>query len=398
MNILFIHPNFPAQFRHMAQWFGSHGHRVVFATENDYPEWKISGVTKAVYTTQPLVPAKPGLFQPLLNAASHAEAFFNLGEGLLRQGFVPDVICGASGWGGTWFARDLFPKARLVGYFEWYYNPDSADALFDARQPLAASRRAGLRLRNTLIVNDLLTCDVCITPTEWQRHQFPEVLRNRLITLHDGIDTQFFTPESEPSLAIAGLPLSGRETIITYATRGMEPYRGFPQFIESLPRILENIPTCHIVIAGDDRVCYGSPRADGLSWKQAMLAKVPLPPDRVHFVGRLPYGQYRQLLRCSTVHVYLTRPFVLSWSMLEAMACGCLVVASDTEPVRELIEDEVNGLLFDFQSPDQLARRVIDAVRHGDAMGGVRRAARETIRRRYDLQMMLERQVAILCR
>jgi glycosyltransferase involved in cell wall biosynthesis len=398
MNILFIHPNFPAQFRHMAQWFGRNGHKVVFATENARPEWEIPGVIKAVYQLGKNPKGQTGLYQPLLQSAAHAEAMFRLGEDLKKRGFIPDVVCGASGWGSTWFAKDIFPQAKLVGYFEWYYDSDSADSMFDRQEPLSPVRRAGLRLRNTVMVNDLLACDLCITPSKWQRQQFPAIFQDRLIVLHDGIDCEYFSPEAKPRLNIPGLPLSGEETIITYATRGMEPYRGFPQFIEALPQVLSSNSDCHVVLAGEDRVCYGAQRGDGRTWKEIMLERVSLPTDRVHFVGRLPYGQYRQLLRCSSVHVYLTRPFVLSWSMLEAMSCGCLLVASDTEPVREVIQDEVNGLLVDFHDPNKISARILYALAHRHSLEVLRHNARETMRKRYNLPTVLNRQISLLTR
>ncbi len=398
MNVLFIHPNFPAQFRHLAQLLGSTGHNVIFATENARPEWEIPGVAKAVYKLGKAPEENSQLFQPLLQATAHAEAMLLLGEDLKKRGFVPDVVYGASGWGGTWFARDLFPQAKLIGYFEWYYHADSPDVMFDRQETLSTQYRARLRLRNTVMINDLLSCDLCITPSQWQRQQFPPVFRDRIAVLHDGIDTEYFSPSTEVSLNIPGLPLTGRETIVTYATRGMEPYRGFPQFIESLPLILNKNPDCHIIIAGEDRICYGSKRSDGKTWKEAMLDRVPLPADRVHFVGSLPYGQYRQLLRCSDVHVYLTRPFVLSWSALEAMSCGCLLVASDTEPVREVIRDEVNGLLTDFHSPEKIAGRVLYALENRNTCVNLRRNARETIKSYFNLKSTLARQMAILSR
>ena len=396
MNILFVHPNFPAQFRHMAQWFGRNGHRVVFATENARPEWEIPGVIKAVYNSGKHSANVNGFFHPLLQAAAHAEAMFRLGEDLKKRGFEPDVVCGASGWGGTWFCRDLFPKAKFVGYFEWYYDPESEDSMFDRTEPLPSVRRASLRLRNTVMLSDLLACDLCITPSKWQRQQFPAVFQDRLVILHDGIDSDYFSPEDRPHLNIPGISLSGEETIITYATRGMEPYRGFPQFIEALPAVLSSHGDCHVAIAGEDRVCYGANRSDGKTWKEFMLERIALPADRVHFVGRLPYGQYRQLLRCSSLHVYLTRPFVLSWSMLEAMSCGCLLLASDTEPVREVVRDEVNGLLTDFHNPKKIAARILYALKHRDTLSTLRSSARETIISRYDLQKVLARQIALL--
>ncbi len=273
--------------------------------------------------------------------------------------------------GGTWFLRDIFPKARLIGYFEWYYHADSSDVRFGRKQEPTISRRILLRLRNPVIVNDLLACDSCITPTAWQKAQFPEQFQGQFEVIHDGINTAFFSPR-KTVLNISSLPLTGEEEIITWATRGMEPYRGFPQFIEALPALLQARKNAHVVIAGEDRSCYGPPRADGLTWKKYMLKRVKLPSERVHFTGSLPYGEYRSLLRCSSAHIYLTRPFVLSWSMLEAMSCGCLVIGSDTEPVREVLTDRKNGLLCDFFSPGKRTPNCYTTIqphRHAEKTG-----------------------------
>ena len=385
--ILFIHPNFPAQFRHIAALLGGRGYHCVFLTTNARKDWTIPGVQPLLY--KPLQQqSKAGVFSSLRAAKSHAEAVVRACVELKKKGFVPDVVYGASGWGGTWLVRDAFPKARLAGYFEWFYDADSPDVHFGGKGETGLQSRINLRLRNTVIVNDLLTCDLRTTPSQWQKSQFPPALRDKLSVLHDGIDTGYFCPGSR-SLGLAGLPLQGDEEIITYATRGMEPYRGFPQFIQALALVLAERPQAHAVIAGEDRICYGSPRPDGTSWKKYMLSQVHLPMDRVHFTGGLPYGQYRDLLRCSTVHVYLTRPFVLSWSMLEAMACGCLVVASDTEPVREVLRHGHNGLLCDFFSPRAIAGSVLQALEKQEQLKPLRQAARNTIVSRYELTALL---------
>ncbi|MBR5704651.1 MAG: glycosyltransferase [Deltaproteobacteria bacterium] len=387
-NILFIHPNFPAQFRHIARVLAQKGHRVVFVTANDRKDWQIPGVQRMLYKS-PGEKEEPGIFGGLRRAEGHAEAALRACAELRRHGFVPEVVYGASGWGCTWFLRDVFPEARLAGYFEWYYDPAGDNARFGGHEPSLGSR-AELRLRNTVMVNDLLTCDLCITPSQWQKRQFPENLRERLVVLHDGIETGYFRPSDEP-LDIPGLDLPSGTPIVTYATRGMEPYRGFPQFIEALGVILEKNAEAHAVIAGTDRVCYGSPRGDGQTWKEYMLSRVALPMNRVHFVGSLPYGQYRHLLCHSSVHVYLTRPFVLSWSMLESMSCGCLVVASDTGPVREVIRDGENGLLCDFFSPGTIAHTVLSALERQHELRPLREAARKTIVERYELGDVLPR-------
>ena len=397
MRVLFIHPNFPAQFRHLARWFGAKKEgQVLFATANPRPGWEIPGVKKAIYTTNLAGLDEKSLLFPLKRAAAHAEAVFQLCVDLKKKGFYPDILYGHTGWGGTWLVREVFPKARFVGFFEWFYHPESPDASFDRTGPPTEHHRADLRLRNTVMLNDLISGHAAITPTRWQQQQFPPGFRKRLHVLHDGIDTDFFRPDPESKPDIPGVPLFGGEKIVTYATRGMEPYRGFPQFIEALPQILREVPDSHAIIAGADRVCYGAKRKDGRSWKEVMLDRVPLPRHRVHFVGTLPYDRYRALLRASSVHVYLTRPFVLSWSCLEAMACGCVVVGSDTEPVREVIKDGENGFLADFHSHRDIAQKVVAALHYGDMMDGIRKRARETVQNRFDLSKLLPRQLAVL--
>ena len=363
------------------------GYHCVFLTTNARKDWTIPGVQRLLY--KPVEQkGKPGVFSNLRVAESHAEAAVQACVELKKKGFMPDVVYGASGWGGTWLVRDVFPKARLAGYFEWFYDADSADVRFGNREEPGLQNRINLRLRNTVIVNDLLSCDLCITPSQWQKSQFPPALQDKLSVLHDGIDTGYFCPGNGP-MGFAGLPLQGDEEIITYATRGMEPYRGFPQFMQALALVLAERPQAHAVIAGEDRICYGSPRPDGTSWKEYMLSQVALPMDRVHFTGSLPYAQYRQLLRSSTGHVYLTRPFVLSWSLLEAMACGCLVVASDTGPVQEVLRHGYNGLLCDFFSPRAIARSVLQALEEQEQLKPLRDAARNTIVSRYELTTLL---------
>ncbi|MGH8000496.1 MAG: glycosyltransferase, partial [Brasilonema sp.] len=184
--------------------------------------------------------------------------------------------------------------------------------------------------------------------------------------------------------------------LVTYVGRGMEPYRGFPQFIEAIAYVQERRPNCHVVIVGAERVCYGKSLPDGGSYKDLMLQKVPLDLSRVHFTGSLPYGQYLQVIQASSVHVYLTRPFVLSWSMIEAMSTGCLVVGSDTAPVTEVIQDGENGLLVDFFSPKQIADRIDEVLDHPTRMAEIRDQARKTVLERYSLADLLPQHIQLV--
>jgi glycosyltransferase involved in cell wall biosynthesis len=314
-----------------------------------------------------------------------------MAEQLKAQGFVPDVVYGHSGWGSTLFIKDAFPESQLLCYFEWFYHARGSDADFDPSEPLTPDDVARIRIKNSPILVDLYSCDLGLSPTNWQRLQFPPEYHSKITVLHDGIDTAFFQPKPGAKLVLpaVNLDLSHAEEIITYVARGMEPYRGFPQFMEAIALLQQRRPHCHVVVVGEDRVAYGRSLPDAKTYKQLLLEKLPLDLSRLHFTGLLPYGQYLQVLQASSVHIYLTRPFVLSWSMLEAMATGCLLVASDTPPVTEVVRDGVNGLLVNFFSPQEICDRVEEALDNPEKMALIRTKARETILENYDLSKLL---------
>lgn len=404
MKILFIHPNFPAQFRHVAGRLAQDSaNQVVFACTNPRPEWVIPNVRKVQFGTR-FVPPKEGhrLATYYEQAVAQGEAGYVLCRKLAETGFVPDVVVGHSGWGATMYVRDALPKTPFVGYFEWFYHADGADVGFDPSEQIGEYQRLALRTRNAVILNDLEACCVGQLPTAWQASQFPDHFKDKLVVRHDGVDTQFFAPptpeERRKGLVLPMLDLSGVREIVTYATRGMEPYRGFPQFMESLPHILNERPDAHVVVVGEDRVCYGKPPKQGGTWKSVMLEKLAGTKgmDRVHFTGGLPYGQYRQVLQHSMAHIYLTRPFVLSWSMMEAMSCGALVIGSATQPVQEVIKHGENGLLAPFFSPETIAQAVCEALARPADMIPLRKKARQTILSRYSLSELLAGNMQII--
>lgn len=391
MKILFLHPNFPAQFRHLATVLGKDKQNtVVYATNR--PEGSIPGVNKVVYEkSRTARPETHHYVRPLENAVLEAQGVYRVAQKLKDQGFYPDVVYGHSGWGPTLFMKDIFPRATLLCYFEWYYNAYGSDASFDPSDPINADDEARIRTKNAPILLDLASCDRGLSPTAWQRSQFPSEFQSKIKVHHDGIDTDYFKPILEAKLKLPriNLDLTEAKEIVTYVARGMEPYRGFPQLIEAISLLQKQRPQCHFVIVGKDRVAYGKNLPDGKTYKTAMLERFPLDLSRVHFTGLLPYGEYLQVLQASSAHIYLTRPFVLSWSMLEALSTGCLIVASDTAPVKEVIEDNVNGLLVDFFDPQQVCDRVIEALEHPAKMASIRAKARETILPKYDLGKLL---------
>jgi len=391
MKILFLHPNFPAQFRHLATIFGkSSRNTIVYATSR--VEGQINGVNKVLYEKSRTARAETHHYvRPLENAVLEAQSVYRVSQNLKDQGFYPDLIYGHSGWGPTLFMKDIFPKATLLCYFEWYYNAYGSDASFDPSDPLDADDEARIRIKNASILLDLAACDRGLSPTAWQRSQFPQEFQRKIKVHHDGIDTDYFKPAPESKLFIPRINLDLREAkeIVTYVARGMEPYRGFPQLIETISILQKKRPHCHFVIVGKNRVAYGKNLPDGKTYKEEMLKKFPLDLSRVHFTDLLPYDEYLQVLQASSVHIYLTRPFVLSWSMLEALSTGCLIVASDTAPVTEVIKDNVNGLLVNFFEPQQICDRVIEALDNPESMATIRHQARETILEYYDLAQLL---------
>ncbi|MGL5795213.1 MAG: glycosyltransferase family 4 protein [Waterburya sp.] len=391
MKILFLHPNFPAQFRHLATVLGQQSHNtVVYATNRR--EGQIAGVNKVIYEkSRTARPETHHYVKPLENAVLEAQGVYRVAQQLKDQGFYPDLVYGHSGWGPTLFMKDIFPKAVLICYFEWFYRAYGSDASFDPIDPINADDEARIRIKNAPILIDLASCDRGLSPTYWQRSQFPQEFHSKIKVHHDGVDTTYFRPLPNAKLFLPrlNLDLTKVKEIVTYVARGMEPYRGFPQLIETIQILQHQRPQCHFVIVGQNRVAYGKGLPDGKTYKEAMLEKFPLDLSRVHFTDLLPYDEYLQVLQASSVHIYLTRPFVLSWSMLEALATGCVIVASNTAPVTEVIEDGVNGLLVDFFSPSQISARVIEALEQPKKMTAIRIRARETICDRYDLAKLL---------
>ncbi|MEA5504192.1 glycosyltransferase family 4 protein [Halotia wernerae UHCC 0503] len=396
MRVLFLHSNFPAQYRHVALALAQDpNNQVVFGTKNQ--DVNLPGVYKVIFEpSRNPHPTTHHYVRPLEHAVLHGQAAFKLAEQLKTKGFIPDVICGHSGWGSTLFVKDVFPETPLICYFEWFYHALGSDADFDPTDPLNVDDIARIRTKNAPILIDLYTCDRGLSPTNWQKAQFPPEFHQKISVLHDGVDTEYFKPNPGAKLVLPNLDLSGVDEIVTYVARGMEPYRGFPQFIETIAYVQERRPNCHVVIVGSDRVCYGKSLPNGLTYKDLMLKKVPLDLSRVHFTGSLPYGQYLQVIQASSVHVYLTRPFVLSWSMIEVMSTGCLVLGSDTAPVTEVIQDGKNGLLVDFFSPRKIADRINEVLNHPTHMAEIRANARKTVLERYALANLLPQHVQLI--
>ncbi|MCB1741858.1 MAG: glycosyltransferase family 4 protein [Gammaproteobacteria bacterium] len=392
MRFLFVHQNFPGQFRHVARALSADPrHQVVGIGALDnvrgnralYPGIKVLGYPAL---SEPKAQTHPYLrdTEVQVRRGQHAA---RAALRLKSEGYVPDVVVAHPGWGEALFLKDLFPTARHILYCEFFYQADGADMGFDPEFPHTLDDRLKVRMRNASQLLSLSQCDIGVAPTHWQRSCFPPEYQARIEVLHEGIDTQRVAPCPSASVTLRDRTLRVGDPVVTYSARNLEPYRGFHRFMRSLPGLQSACPQAQVLIVGGDRVSYGRRLPDGQTYRARYSAEIDGQVDwsRIHFLGKLPYPAYLDVLRISAAHVYLTYPFVLSWSMLEAMAAGCLLVGSDTAPVREVIEDGVNGRLVDFFDSDDLVCAIGEALGDPQRHATMRCNARELVRRDYDL-------------
>lgn len=405
MKVLFIHQNFPGQYKHLAPALAARGAQVVALTdEKNVPRaGQLAGNVRVLGYPSPRGPAAAihHYMQSAEGQVLRGQATARAAIKLRQQGFYPDVIVGHPAWGECLFLKDVFPRARLSLFLEFFYRSTGSDFDFDPEYPATFDQRCKLRMRNTTQLVSLEAADMATSPTHWQCRQYPEGFRSKITVVHDGIDTDAVAPRKDVRFALPdGQGLTIADEVITYVARNLEPYRGFHSFMRALPGLLKRRPAARVVIVGGDDVSYGWRLPDGETYRARLLAEVggELDAARVHFVGRLPYDRYLDLLSISRAHIYLTYPFVLSWSMLEAMACGCVVIGSRTAPVEEVIEDGENGFLVDFFSPAAIADKTVEVLENQKGVEAIRAAARQTVFERYDLQRCcLPRQLALIC-
>lgn len=388
MKILFVHQNFPGQFPHLAPALAARGHQVMAMTDEKNqrpppvqvvkyaspPETKVAGLGRT-YAEM----AERGWL-----AARGARALRD------RHGYAPDLIVGHSGWGETLFLREIWPEAKLLVYAELMYRTRGQDVGFDPEiSPGTDEGRVSTIARSAHLIQGLVQADAGLAPTRYQADSFPPELRQKLTVIHDGIDTDIVRPNPEATLTLpGGRTLRAGDEVLSYVSRSLEPYRGFHVFMRALPAVLAARPQAQVVLVGGDGVSYGAKPKDAETWKARMLAEVGdrLDLSRVHFLGRVPYPTYLSLLQVARAHCYLTYPFVLSWSLTEAMAAGKLIVASDTEPVRELIREGENGRLVGFFDRAALEAALIRALEGDPDAVRLGQAARRTIVEGYDLK------------
>ncbi|MCF8468590.1 MAG: glycosyltransferase [Sneathiella sp.] len=396
MRVLFLHNNFPAQYRHVARELAAvKGNQVLFASQR--ATLKIPGVTNLVYKPHRIAKAETHHYlRHTETAVLNGQAVFRLCLDLKQKGFQPDIICSHSGWGNSLYVKEVFPKARLLSYFEWYYHAHGSDADFLDPAAVAYDDAARIHSKNMPLLMDFATSDWGQVPTSYQLSQIPDVFHSKLSVLHDGVNTDFFKPERRIDKKIGNLDLTGVKEILTYATRGMEPYRGFPEFMRAAALLMKKRPNLHVLVVGEDRVAYGKKLPEGDSWGKRMVAELKPDPERLHFTGPLPYSDYVKVLQFSTVRAYLTVPFVLSWSLIESLSCGGLVVASDTAPVREVIRHGETGFLAPFKDHEAFAAQIEEVLENVGDFQNIRRAARALVLEKYAHKNLLPRQLRLI--
>ena len=403
MRILFIHQNFPGQFKFLAPALVQQGHEVTaFTIQTSVPAcWQ--GVRMINYSVAR--GTTPGV-HPWVNdfetKTIRGEACFRAALRLKAEGYVPEVIIAHPGWGESLFLKEVWPSAKLGMYCEFYYHPEGADVGFDPEFPVKDEGNVcRLRLKNLNNMLHFERADAGISPTVWQASTFPEFFRNRITVVHDGIDTRFITPNPMVSLTLQKKEtLTRKDEIITFVSRNLEPYRGYHIFMRALPAILKERPKARVLIVGGEDVSYGVRPAEGRTWKEIFMSEVHSQISsadwgRVSFLGSIQYLHFISLLQLSTVHVYLTYPFVLSWSLLEAMSAGCAIVASDTRPLHEAIRHNENGRLVNFFDIPGLVAEICSLLDDPDGRARLGASARAFAQAHYDLQSIcLPRQLA----
>ncbi|SEC74157.1 glycosyltransferase [Rhodobacter sp. 24-YEA-8] len=402
MKILFVHQNFPGQFPHLAPELVRRGHdcRALTDQENARPSplktWRYK------FTPDPVDPRATRLGR---NYTTHSDRGVVAARAAMtirdREGFSPDLIIGHSGWGETLFLKDIWPDAKLLVYSEFYYRGAGQDVGFDPEfSPGGFDQVMIAQGRAAHLGQALIHADRGLAPTEWQASTLPAALRPMVDVIFDGVDTDIVRPDPGAHFTTpSGQVLRAGDEVLTFVNRNLEPYRGYHIFMRMLPHLMRERPNAQVVIVGGDEVSYGAPPKTAKGWKDIILDEVKdrLDLSRVHFTGKLPYADYLRLMQVSRAHAYLTYPFVLSWSMVEAMAAGALVVGSRTAPVEEMIRHGETGLLVDFFDQKAWARQLAECLAEPARFDEIRARARAEVVTKYDLKRVcLPAQVALV--
>jgi glycosyltransferase involved in cell wall biosynthesis len=386
-NILFVHNNFPGRFESLLPPLAAAGHRCVAIAQGGR---EVDGIPLLIWksnrsSTQGILDLAVRAEADLIRGRAAADCALQLRDG----GFVPDLIIAHPAWGEAAFMKELFPRARQIMVGEFYYRATGGDVGFDPEfRELETSNPFKVHAKNAVMAMTYAEADRIICPTPFQASAFPPALRDRSLIIHEGIDTDRIKRRPGARLTLGnGRELDGSTPIVTFINRVFEPMRGFHIMMRALPDLLDAVPNVTVLMIGSEKTSgYGMAAPDGGTWRTHMLKEVGdrLDPARVFFTGPVPHETMLTALSLSWAHVYYTYPFVLSWSALEAMACECVFLGSDTPPVRDAVEHGVNGLLHDFFDVGVLSNSLVEACLHPEHFSALRTAARQTVLEHYD--------------
>jgi len=390
--VTFVHRHGPAQFTHLAGELARQGHDVTLLCETS--DLDIAGVRVIKHAPVGSTEGQTSVDYQIRVGTKAAQAL----DIMRRKGDIPDIIVGHVGWGSLLFAKDIFPTTPMLGYCEFYYRARGADVGFDKSDAVTIEDIVRVKSRNFAQLATIPEIDAGISPTSWQRDGYPGAIARQIGVIHEGIDTQACAPDPSATIVLPnGRKLTAGDPVVTFAARDLEPYRGFHQFMRAAAILADRDPRVIFVVAGGHGASYGSMPAGGRTWRDVMMEETGLDPSRIHFLGTVPHAYLIRMFQVSAAHVYLTYPFVLSWSMLEAMSAGVLLVASNTAPVSEFVTNGNNGLLVPFFDPALLASALAEAIAN-DKHRSLRDAARRTVIERVELRAMLKRQIRLLDR
>jgi len=383
IKILFIHPNFPGQFKHLVNDLVKVPNaELAFITSRANSEMK--GVNIKIYTPTEVNNQNTNRYLKTTNSnLFDSQEVVRAALKLKKEGFIPAVIVGHVGWASTVFMKDIFPNTKIVGYCEWFFTQENSWENFIG-ETLSVDRKLSIRMQNTPSILGVQNMDIGVSPMYWQRDSHPEYMREKIEVIHEGVDTDICRPQERSVLNLPGVSFEKDVKLVTYISRSLEPARGFFTFLEAVKELCKRDKTIQFVVVGRERSAYSPSTGDGDSYKKQAMEKFECDWSRVHFVGKVSYESYLEVLRNSMVHIHLSAPLFLSWSLLEAMSSGCSIVSSDNAPVTEVIEHDVNGKLVPFFNADRLADEVMTLLEDRDLANRLSENARKTVLDKYN--------------
>lgn len=394
MHILYVHKNFPAQFGHVAaRLVAEHGHQCTFVTNQ--PPGETAGIRRLHYDPRGGARETTHYFsRSFENAIAHSHGVYEACKAAPEV--MPDLIVGHSGFGSTLFLRELY-DCPIINYFEYFYHPHNSDLDFRPEFPPLPQDVLRCYARNATILLDLDNCDVGYCPTNWQRSLFPDNYSSKLEVIFDGIDTQLWAPRENLPRSVQGHSIDIDTKIVTYVSRGMEAMRGFDIFMQVAKQIYHEEPNTVFIVVGSERTAYGGDEKhiQASSFLKHVLSQDDYDLSKFIFAGMLPPKTLAEILALGDLHLYFTVPFVLSWSLFNALSSGCTVVSSNTAPVRELIEHEKTGLLTDFYDIDGHVENALRVLRDPEGHRHLGEAGRRLICEKYTAEQCLAQMLAM---